>query len=249
MADKMQSFLPGVVDEHFHRKHGEAVQWRILAVVPVADWVRAERRAIRLARAIFGRLCVNVLSGGDGFTSSEARELGLKNAADPAWRAKNRAQLERTHQDPAWQAANRAHLGRINSEPEARIQLGRMNEASTTPEARKKRSAKLKSHANTIKGKAQLARAAAIRSRKAARRRAAKALAPFIRPPIISRAGVAVWATDPPARVCRGSDGPDRLFGAAEKPCATGADPKDLGDKSEADPAIPVSRRDGGTRY
>lgn len=73
----------------FHARHGERVEWRILAVVAPGDWPRAERRAIRLARALFGQRCVNVLAGGPGLTISEAK----RQWADPAWRARRVASL------------------------------------------------------------------------------------------------------------------------------------------------------------
>ena len=67
----------GVVVGRFHRRHGAAVQWRILAVVDGdRDAVNAaERRAIRLARVVLGRRCVNVLEGGDGLTSADAQRM------------------------------------------------------------------------------------------------------------------------------------------------------------------------------
>lgn len=78
----------GNVVPRFHERHGTTVQWRILAIVPLDDWVRAERRAIHLARLIFGPKCVNIRDGGEGFTSADAKRL----ASDPAQLARLRRQ-------------------------------------------------------------------------------------------------------------------------------------------------------------
>lgn len=79
----------GVVVGHFHRRHGAAVRWRILAEVDGGrDAVNAaERRAIRLARHLLADRCVNIREGGDGFTSAEARASLKAMWADPRHRA------------------------------------------------------------------------------------------------------------------------------------------------------------------
>ena len=112
----------GVVVGHFHRRHGAAVQWRILAVVDGGrDAVNAaERRAIRLARALLGKLCVNHASGGDGLSSQDAKamwahpETGSRMrkahsdlTQSDHWKAANLAAMQRRADDPAWLERNR----------------------------------------------------------------------------------------------------------------------------------------------
>lgn len=112
----------GVAVANFHRRHGAAVQWRILATVAGGrDAVNAaERRAIRLARALLGKRCVNHASGGDGLSSQDAKAMW----ADPEtgsrmrkahrdltnsdqWKAANLAAMQRRANDPAWLERNR----------------------------------------------------------------------------------------------------------------------------------------------
>ena len=116
----------GVVVGHFHRRHGAAVQWRILAVVDGdKDRVNAaERRAIRLARHLWAGRCVNVLEGGEGLTSADASARW----ADPALRAKMSAgQME------------------ANARPEVKVKRSTANKAATNhPEARERLSATAK---------------------------------------------------------------------------------------------------------
>lgn len=126
----------GKVVEHFHRRHGAAVEWRILAVVPLTDWVRAERRAIHLARLIFGRKCVNILSGGEGLSSVAARAL---------------------HADPAVKARHREALKAATATPERRAQMSTQAKGATaTPEAKARMSAQAKARWSDPEAKARM---------------------------------------------------------------------------------------------
>lgn len=130
----------GVVVGHFHRRHGAAVQWRILAVVAGdRDAVNAaERRAIRLARTSLGRRCVNKADGGDGQT----REAALRMAADPDWREKVRAATKAGWANPEVRAKQSAAQKLACKRPEVRamrVAAGKAaSEASHTPEAKAK---------------------------------------------------------------------------------------------------------------
>jgi hypothetical protein len=106
----------GVVVGHFHRRHGAAVQWRILTVVDGGrDAVNAaERRAIRLARAALGRKCVNKADGGDGQT----REAALLLSADPDWREKVRAATRAALANPEVRAKQSAAQKLASARPE-----------------------------------------------------------------------------------------------------------------------------------
>lgn len=132
----------GKVVEHFHRRHGAKVQWRILTIVPVAGWPRAEKRAIHIARRIFGSRCVNIRDGGDGFTSEEARALCAAREADPALAAKHRVNL-RANAD-AWNQSpeGRAHITALaaswNYSPEGRAAQAKARAKAASPEARAK---------------------------------------------------------------------------------------------------------------
>ncbi|RCW88733.1 hypothetical protein DFP89_101169 [Paracoccus lutimaris] len=119
------------------RKHRDTLIWRILARVDGTsqDADMAERRAVALVRALFGRRCLNLRDGGQGMTSRDARALW----ADPAY-------AERTG------AAIREAFAR----PEVRAKL---NAAANTPEARQRRSATSKAVAQTPEGRGRLARA------------------------------------------------------------------------------------------
>jgi hypothetical protein len=168
----------GVVVPRFHAKHGDRVQWRILAVVALEDWPRAERRAVDLARAIFGRKCVNQKDGGDGNTRADA----LRMWADPEYVGK----VTSAQKD----AQNR---------PEVRAKvISAQKEAMSRPEVQRRKSAAQRAvwadPGYVAKMSIVLARATAIRSRKA---RARKALRPFAVPPIITYPGVRVWIHHP----------------------------------------------------
>lgn len=138
----------GVVVGHFHRKHGAAVQWRILArVTGTRDRMNAaERRAIRLARHILGRLCVNQRDGGDGITSERARELWsdpermagvARKHLDPDFAARRDAQFaefQARPRTPEHKAKLAACLNKWNGTPEAKAHLAVLLARNHTPE-------------------------------------------------------------------------------------------------------------------
>lgn len=126
-------------------RHGMAgAEWRILArVTGSRDEANAvERRAVRLARAIFGPSCVNIRDGGDGWNSDEARALCAAREADPALAAKHRVKL-RANAD-AWNQSpeGKAHITALaaswNYSPEGRAAQAKARAAAASPEARAK---------------------------------------------------------------------------------------------------------------
>lgn len=249
----------GVAVRNFHRRHGDRVEWRILATVTGdRDAVNAaERRAIRLARALFGRACVNRLDGGDGLTREEAQALNRRNVSDPKWLARQRETLAawrsspegreamgralaKAHTNPdavarrdaalaRWNASpeGRAHLQALVTSPAAREQRQRALAKARLPEAKAKADAGRAAWNASAEGKAQLAaaltkarqpefqakardtlaarcrepdarerlaRAAKIGHRK---RRARKALAPFLRSGTALSSGTTFWPFHP----------------------------------------------------
>ncbi len=196
------------------RRHRNALTWRIVARVdgPQADVDAAEVRAISLARAIFGRLCVNVLPGGQGMTSEVARVVN----STPVIRAHRSATANRLWADPSFAEAQRNRLELQRSDPDwqARRAAGlvKATKAASAPEARARAKASNsvthKGLAQTPERKALFVRAAQIGQRK---RRARRALAPFCVPPSISRPGVCLWAFLPALRLSiAGPRGPAR---------------------------------------
>lgn len=143
----------GVAVRNFHRRHGDRVEWRILATVTGGrDEVNAaERRAIRLARALLGKMCVNRLDGGDGMTSEEARAQSRLNWDDPGYVERQRA-------------GRRAYAA--TPEGEEQITLARLASIAhvQSSETRAKMSVSAKAAAQRPQRKAQLARAAALNS-------------------------------------------------------------------------------------
>lgn len=127
----------GVAVANFHRRHGAAVQWRILATVALSDWQLAERRAIRVARLILGRKCVNRADGGEGLTSGDFNQIW----SNPKTRAKLKSSAK----------------ARIAT-PEGAAQLAKFLAAAKTPEALAKISASNRAWAKTAEGLAHLAR-------------------------------------------------------------------------------------------
>lgn len=111
----------GVVVGHFHRRHGAAVQWRILAVVDGGrDAVNAaERRAIRLARGALGRLLVNRTEGGEGVTGDDARRF----ASDPSVKARVSAAARARWADPEYAAAQAARMREVANRPEVKEKM------------------------------------------------------------------------------------------------------------------------------
>lgn len=142
----------GKLWQNVARKHGPAIRWIILRRfgpdAARADIDAAERRAIRLVRAIWGERCVNVLEGGEGSTRADA----LRMWSCPEFAEKVRA----AHADPKSKAKMGAAAKAYWSEPEARARR-------SEPEFRAKISAATKACAQTPDLAAQLAAALAYR--------------------------------------------------------------------------------------
>lgn len=192
----------GVVVGHIHRRHGAAVEWRILAVVDGdKDLVnRAERRAVRLARHLWADRCVNIREGGDGFTSAEAR-ASLKAMwadtqhrafisatsstaakaqwSDPEYAAKVSAARNEAVRRPDVKARMSAAATARWSDPERATKMSAATkEATNRPEVKAKNSAAQKARLLTPEGAAALARAHSpeARAKAAATRARNKAL-------------------------------------------------------------------------
>ena len=111
----------------------ENLSWRILCVAG-DDWAKAERKAIRICRLLWGEWRGrNISEGGDGMTSADAkrrskdpayrakqREISLRLLQDPAYRARPKADQQRMAQDPEWRANNKAAIQRLWQDPEFR---------------------------------------------------------------------------------------------------------------------------------
>lgn len=132
------------------RKHGDALVWRIVARVDGTrqDADRAERRAVALTRAVFGRLCLNLRDGGQGMSSRDARALW----ADPDYAGRTgaaireaflqpevRAKVAAASHAPEVRQRRSATMRGLSQTPEGRERRARATEASLTPEARAKR--------------------------------------------------------------------------------------------------------------
>ena len=129
----------GVAVANFHAKHGDRVEWRILAVVPLADWPRAERRAVDLARAVFGRKCANIADGGLGLTSAVAQRLARKRWSDPGYRDAQCEAFRAAGSRPEVRANRAAAAKAAAQRPERKAQLARAAALNSTPEAIAKR--------------------------------------------------------------------------------------------------------------
>lgn len=229
----------GDVVPRFHARHGAAVQWRILAVVSLDDWPRAERRAVDLARAIFGRKCVNIRGGGRGLSSAESRAMladpeivkrqrqASRQAMDrPEVREKMRAaqlgkklspdtcaKLSAVKRGVPKKEAHKAEIGAaIRAFRSAPINAERMAALSREHARRPERNAKLSA---SLKGQPKSDEARRNMSiaakRRCARDKARRALAPFAVPPPILRRGVTLWAFLPTLRLSiAGPKGPAR---------------------------------------
>lgn len=165
-------------------RHREDLVWRILARVDGerVDADAVEQRAVRLARAVFGRRCLNLRDGGQGMSRGNARALW----ADPDWaertstaireaflRPEVRAKVAAASNRPEVQERRAATSKALAQTEERREQLARATEASLTPEARAKRNtgqspearvkrrASLRAVAATPEGAEVLARAVA----------------------------------------------------------------------------------------
>ncbi|MBS0002326.1 MAG: hypothetical protein KFF45_04520 [Thioalkalivibrio sp.] len=141
---------------------------------------------------------MNILSGGEGMTSEDARALwvdpdfaervkrGIKGAmAQPSTKAKTLRHLEALHADPGWQERRAAGLAKAReaaAAPEVRARANASNKATH------------KALAQTPERRALFSRAARIGHRK---RRTRKALAPFLHPPLSDTPGLTVWLAPP----------------------------------------------------
>lgn len=166
------------------RKHKAALVWRILARVDGtrADVDAAERWAIRLTRAVFGRLCLNHLDGGNGFSSNDAKWQRAALLLDPGHRERATAANRAIHARPGFKER----------------QADAIRDFTARPDWIEKNAAINRARAQTPEGRATLKRACQIRWRKA---RACKALAPFAVPPSIAAPGVCLWAYLPTLRL------------------------------------------------
>lgn len=138
-----------------HRRHGNAVAWRILRIVndgpaAVND---AERRAIRLARKIFGRLCVNKLDGGNGHTSQSAKAY----LSTPSGLAHLAGIAQRLH-SPEIVAKRNAALGERAKSAERQRQIAEARLMTKTPEALAKLAQTKKAYCATDAGRLATAR-------------------------------------------------------------------------------------------
>lgn len=161
------------------RRHGPANRWIILRRfgpdAARADIDAAERRAIRLARHLWAERCVNVLEGGEGLTSADARALW----AEPGMKARMAATQRQVQNKPELKARMKATLLVSLSQPETRskkrasateamarpdvkaLHSAAVREAKNRPEARAAIRAKQKAITLTPEGAAALARAQA----------------------------------------------------------------------------------------
>lgn len=176
------------------RRHKAALVWRIVARVDGtrADVDAAEVRAIHLARLIFGRLCLNHLDGGNGFSSGDAKRQRAVLLSDPGHRERAIAANRAIHARPGFKERQADAIRDFTARPEWIAKNAAINRA----------------RAQTPEGRATLKRASQIRWRRA---RARKALAPFAVPPSISRPEVCLWAFLPTLRLSiTGPKGPAR---------------------------------------
>lgn len=108
-------------------KYGEeAIRWTIVERVGPEDWVAAEQDAVEAGRTVWGNRCVNLLDGGDGFTSEDAKRL----YEDPKFRAKmaeaRRRQAEarrRQAEDPEWRAKMAEAMRKKFEDPKVRAKI------------------------------------------------------------------------------------------------------------------------------
>lgn len=167
----------GVAVANFHAKHGAAVQWRILAIVPLADWPRAERRAIRLARALLGNRCVNKAEGGDGLGSDLARKVSRQMWSNPEQAERTTLAIREANNRPEMKARRSADSIALWADPDyASRATTASSAAQRRPEVRAKHSSIGKVRVQTPEGAATLARAHAAGQAPASRARAAATL-------------------------------------------------------------------------
>lgn len=215
------------------RRHRAVLVWRIVARVEGshAALIVAEQRAIRLARAVFGKGCLNVHEGGDGFTSEQARAQAARNYARPEYLEKLRTARLALSTDPHWREAITARNRARGKDPEFRrkVSLGNKGRAKSVEHRAKigeVNRSPAKRHAQKATANAQWAdpvqaekmRAGIRRSQR--RRRAAKALAPFLCTPMCQFPGGAVWpapGANPLGITLYRMPRSDRVGGAAPK--------------------------------
>lgn len=165
----------GRIIRQVHRRHGEAVEWRILSVVSGGlDAINAaEVRAIRLVRRIWGRRCVNKLDGGNGHTSASARAY----LSTPSGAAHLAGIHHRLH-SPEVVAKRNAALREQAKRPERQRQIAEARAMTKTPEALAKLSATKRAFYATPEGKDNASRqmkavhTPEVRAKAAASRRA-----------------------------------------------------------------------------
>lgn len=196
------------------RRHRAALVWRILARVEGDHeaLVAAERRAIRLARAVFGQDCVNLHEGGDGYTPEQARAQAARNYARPEYLAKLRAARLALSADPAWQEKIAARNRARGKDPEFRRKVSVAHKGRTKSPSHQARVAAAnrcpeKRQAQKVAAAAQWSdpeRAARLKAgihRAQQRKRARRELAPFVQTPAWLAPGAVLWAYRPPPRL------------------------------------------------
>ena len=174
------------------------MDWRILARVGGTQEVinKAERRAIRLARAVFGALCLNHKNGGGGrIPKGEASERS-RTRMDPKTRQEHHAErMRQWWAEPGRKEAQTAKAQRQWMDPQMRQKMEAGLASAVRPpadESHRKIGVTHKVLAQKPERRAQLDRARAVRDRKQSAR---KALAPFRRAPALHSPGVTVWRT------------------------------------------------------
>lgn len=188
------------------RRHRAALAWRIVARVDGDNdrLIAAERRAIQLARSLFGQGCLNVHEGGDGFTPEQARAQAARNYARPEYLEKLRAARLALSADPAWREGIASRNRARGKDPEFRRKVSEGNKGRAKSPAHKAKIGEVnrapeKRLAQKVTAKAQWSdpvqaekmRAGIRRSQE--RRRAAKALAPLLCKPMFQSPGATVW--------------------------------------------------------
>lgn len=161
------------------RRHGPAIRWIILRRfgpdAARADIDAAERRAIRLARHLWAGQCTNVLEGGEGLTSADARALWAEPGRKaqmaatqrevqnkPDVKARMRAALITTLRQPETRAKKSASATEAMARPDVKaLHSDAVRQAKNRPEARIQIRAKQVAITLTPEGAATLARAQA----------------------------------------------------------------------------------------
>lgn len=166
----------GKIIRQVHQRHGDRVMWRILRIVGGGlDVVNgAERRAIRLARAVFGRKCVNKLDGGNGHTRASARAY----LTTPSGRAHLAGTRDRLH-SPEVVAKRNAALREQAKTPERQLQIAAARALTKTPEALAKLAETKRAYCATPKGKENTAKRVRASHTPEARAKARAAVAAF----------------------------------------------------------------------